>query len=658
MVPSLWRNDTINVNVATGAGKTMQYNWFEVRNFRGIKFARIELVPGGAGIFTLIGLNESGKTTILEAISSFRTHGDAEKSLYQTAQVDDDPASFVPKHQKFNFTGDVAVTAELEFGAGEIASCIRYAQNGSEWIIDPSSVPDKITVTRGYRFVNSDQSERLVKWSINLRGSKGRSKKIVDIPQDSALYSKFKAMASTFCPEIVYFPTFIFDQPEKIVLNPQDNERTVDRLYRSLIANVGASLPTKISIKTHIVERILGAETMVEQFVGLFGLSQNKQQQIDSVINELSHALTETVFDSWSKIFGKSFVGREVRLRLGVDKFDDDSPRIYLQIGLKDGKQQYDLSERSLGFRWFFSFLMFTLYRSTSSSGRGTIFLLDEPASNLHSSAQTLLIESFPRITSGNNILMYSTHSHYLINPEWLDQAFIISNRSMDYDDLQPSGGQNVPHTDVVAEKYRNFVGKNPDKITYFQPVIDKLQVVPSKLDAIQPSVLVEGKGDYLILSYGRFICGIDRADYVIIPTRGADSYHEIVGMMLGWGVNFCLCFDDDPAGQKVAKEYIQDWAMADSRVFTLGEIDESLNLKSIEGFLASEDLALISSHYGIDKNPSKSQIQLFFSEWLARREKLPLSAEFMDRVLKFDARVRLALELNPLPARSQDGQK
>lgn len=94
----------------------MRFLSFEIENFRGIKWAKIELVPAGAGIFTLIGLNESGKTTILEAISTFQVRGDGdEKSLYQTKPSQIDPSSFVPKQDKATFTGDIIVKAVIEF---------------------------------------------------------------------------------------------------------------------------------------------------------------------------------------------------------------------------------------------------------------------------------------------------------------------------------------------------------------------------------------------------------------------------------------------------------------------------------------------------------------------------------------------------------------
>ena len=46
----------------------MRFIRFDIQNFKGIKSATLDLVPAGANVFTLIGLNESGKTTILEAL--------------------------------------------------------------------------------------------------------------------------------------------------------------------------------------------------------------------------------------------------------------------------------------------------------------------------------------------------------------------------------------------------------------------------------------------------------------------------------------------------------------------------------------------------------------------------------------------------------------
>ncbi|MFM7379373.1 MAG: AAA family ATPase [Erythrobacter sp.] len=60
----------------------MRYASFEIRNFKGIKNAKIILPKEESTAVALIGLNESGKTTILQAIYSFSPN-DESKVLFE-----------------------------------------------------------------------------------------------------------------------------------------------------------------------------------------------------------------------------------------------------------------------------------------------------------------------------------------------------------------------------------------------------------------------------------------------------------------------------------------------------------------------------------------------------------------------------------------------
>lgn len=235
-------------------------------------------------------------------------------------------------------------------------------------------------------------------------------------------------------PEIIYFPTFIFNQPEKIVLNPAANEKPINKLYREVVDNIASSLKRPLDVKKHIVERILGNDLTPAKVDSFFMLAPDKQQQIEASLNEMSSHITQTVFSSWTKIFGGDFSGREIILKPGVQT-NNEKQEVYLQFAIKDGKSVYDITERSLGFRWFFTFLLFTFYR-VKTPERSTLFLLDEPASNLHAKAQMQLLDNLSKIATNGNKILYSTHSHYLINPSWLDQAYIVSNKAIDYDNI------------------------------------------------------------------------------------------------------------------------------------------------------------------------------------------------------------------------------
>ena len=430
-------------------------------------------------------------------------------------------------------------------------------------------------------------------------------------------------------PEVLYFPTFLFNQPERIYLRTHEGETPSNRIYRQIIENIASGLDRPLDVERHLVDRMISEETVVDGVYSAIGLSKNKQQQITAAKNEISRNLTAEVFKSGTKTFGGDFGGREIIINLEVDTEQFVTPEVYAFFEIKDDGGQYEIRERSLGFRWFFSFILFTVFGSKNGTDKNTLFLFDEPAANLHSRAQMQLLESFRRITDRGNQIIYSTHSHYMINPDWLDQAFIVANAAIDYGKAYQNDNVEA-NTRIWLERYRTFVGQNPDKVTYFQPVLDKLDVVPSRFDVLKKSVLLEGKGDYRIVEYVQSVISkIDRA-YALVPTRGATGMQELLGIFLGWSVDFVICLDDDKEGRRAREVYRSEWGLPDERVFTLGDLSGSYKNCRIEGLLDAADIALISKHYGVDK-PTKGQIGLYFSEMLSTRTEVEISEKLKD---------------------------
>lgn len=92
----------------------MRYKSFRIKNFKGIKDTTINLEGiGGAAVFALVGLNESGKTTVLEAIHSFSPDS-ATSELLGGRQSSGIPyKERVPRHLISTFTGAVSVMATV-----------------------------------------------------------------------------------------------------------------------------------------------------------------------------------------------------------------------------------------------------------------------------------------------------------------------------------------------------------------------------------------------------------------------------------------------------------------------------------------------------------------------------------------------------------------
>jgi predicted ATP-dependent endonuclease of OLD family len=122
----------------------MLYKKFRIANFKGIKLAEIDLSSAtGANVFTLVGLNESGKTTILEAIHSFSP--DYRSGRITKLSGGDDKSSAqsrVPRHKIANFTGSTTVEATIILNKTDKNCFADYALRDYGLIIDTTQIPD------------------------------------------------------------------------------------------------------------------------------------------------------------------------------------------------------------------------------------------------------------------------------------------------------------------------------------------------------------------------------------------------------------------------------------------------------------------------------------------------------------------------------------
>jgi hypothetical protein len=329
--------------------------------------------------------------------------------------------------------------------------------------------------------------------------------------------------------------------------------------------------------------------------------------------------MSQVIFGSWNQIMGRNVTGKRVQIDWLLDSARENAA--YLEVSIVDGQSKYSLSERSLGFRWFFSFLLFTQFRRNRKDDGATIFLFDEPAANLHSKAQMKLLESFSRIAMGSTYIIYSTHSHYMVNPLWLEKAYIVENKATDYDKEDEIDSFAVRKTDITAIKYKSFIGSYPKKTTYFQPVLDALDIAFSPLVRSSNAIIIEGKNDYhsIVYFWRRYTSDLTPEFF---PGNGAGNSSHLISLFRGWGVDFRILLDDDSAGRKAKTKYKDEFLLDDHEVATLVNFDEQLSGKEFEHLYRKDVIEAVKKFYNIER-PSKKQYSLFFQELIASKSEL-----------------------------------
>lgn len=613
----------------------MYYSSFRIRNFKGIKDTTIKLSDQTKmGVFAFVGLNESGKTTILEAIHSFSPDQDTSEFVGGDDKLKVPIKNRVPRHLISNFSDDVSVVATVKLDNGDKEMIVELLEFDHEILIDPDTIPNEIVFERQQRFSKGDFVKNIFSLRSDIKVKTGRQKKWRDPSSEERELLRDEIYNHT--PDIAYFPTFVFDFPKRIFLTKERGNK-VSSFYRQVFQDILDYDGQGHTIEDSIIRRVRSKDKVVSwlDFLSIWNTSDDKEK-IQHVMDRAGSIVTEVVFGRWNKIFGENTKGKEINISFetlqgerrdktgAITKTNEHD--LFIKFQIRDGTRRFDVNDRSLGFRWFFSFMLFTQFRVARENSRPILFLFDEPASNLHAAAQQKLIESFPEITRNNHTLAYTTHSHYMIEPKRLEQTFIVTNRSdAPNESVLDELSLNDESLDIRATRYRSFVNEYPNQTSYFQPILDRLRVVPSRFDIKQSSIVVEGKSDYYVLCYCARL--LKRKDLPLLPGLGAGTFGSLVALHIGWNLSMFFILDGDAKGKAERDRYVKDYGLPQSRVSTTDELIPGV--KVIEDLLDDEALDTISNELELSQKPTKNQIRRFFQECLARDKILPLSSAF-----------------------------
>lgn len=249
-------------------------------------------------------------------------------------------------------------------------------------------------------------------------------------------------------------------------------------------------------------------------------------------------------------------------------KINLESNNIYFSIFR--GEQTLSLNTQSTGFKWFFNFFFNVM--SSTSLHPGDIIIMDEPATNLHPSAQKELRIFLKEFAYSNNItILLATHSPFLIDLNHLDELRIIENK------------------DNVVRIHNNFTAVNYGDPDSLLPIKEALTVENYILVNPEKTVVfVEGITDYNYLTAFKLL--FENEDIIFLPINGvgSDENHckEISKRLLKIRKDAVVLVDNDTAGKRMKEINAKD---SELKVVSLADIDE--NFKEIESLFSKVDL-------------------------------------------------------------------
>jgi len=186
----------------------MRFLSFQIKNFKGIKDTTVPLKSvAGASVFAFVGLNESGKTTVLEAIHSFAPDEATSELLGGEDGLGVPFRERVPRHSLSEFTGDVSVSAVLELDPTDKEKIATTIREKNELDLRVETLPDQVTLERQQRFESGDfkNSSFSLGTKCEIKNPKQRNWRAANSQEES---SAVRDAIFLHAPRIAYFPTF------------------------------------------------------------------------------------------------------------------------------------------------------------------------------------------------------------------------------------------------------------------------------------------------------------------------------------------------------------------------------------------------------------------------------------------------------------------
>jgi predicted ATP-dependent endonuclease of OLD family len=237
----------------------MRHTHIRIKNYRGIADISLDLRGHPtSNVFTLVGLNESGKTTILEAINFFSTRTDLDP-LDLPGYATKDVHELIPISKRSNFNDRISVRIGFECDEDDWRAITKAARE--QLGITLTKRVTSFEVEQSYRFKNSAvlAGQPQSTWSISLFGQKKGERRIKQLLGDD--WQSVVAIVRERLPSILYFPNFLFELPDRIYLEAVPTDAKKHAFYRDVLQDVLDAIGEHTNLADHVLARAKSGST-------------------------------------------------------------------------------------------------------------------------------------------------------------------------------------------------------------------------------------------------------------------------------------------------------------------------------------------------------------------------------------------------------------
>ncbi len=408
----------------------MKLNRVEIKNFRSIKDITVNFEPACR---VLVGINESGKSNILNALAFLdEDRKPVKKDDLREALPDENPIE--ESYVRFIFKFEKDESDEL---LENVSSKILANDNNPELV----SISGKKQTIKEYCTARNeglysanilDEKKSFKYWTVSGQLVAGWKKPTSACPADFSVelkgqkyvLAKYKLIREgdfTDIPE-GYLEDAKIDDLSTISgdsITTITKENLPDTLFWEY--DEDSLLPSSVKIDAFSAD----PDTCIplKNMFTLAGITQistsiasakaRGNNQFQNYLDGIAKKTTTHFRNVW-----KEYQNIEFSLRLNAD---------HIEPGVKE-KNTLDFSKRSDGFKRFVTFLLMISVNVKTDELTDTLLLIDEPEISLHPSGARYLREELIKI-SKTNYVVYSTHSIFMIDSGDVSRHYIVKKK-------------------------------------------------------------------------------------------------------------------------------------------------------------------------------------------------------------------------------------
>lgn len=560
------------------------------------------------GVTRIVGKNESGKTALLEALAKFN-YFDSEDTDFDFNSTNDYPRGMLKKYQQEYPDDDfqvIACTFELseellkqisddvgkDVYTDKTIKIARKYNNGMTYIISADTKKFIENFVQKYTIEETLKEELITCKSVKELAEKIESNSDLQTMHNELKTKYIDNAFETFSdivtgyiakkyikpnlPQFLYFDEY-YALPGTINLNKFANGQ-VDETFSKEQQDITKAL---FELSNIDIAKVMNSDEYEDFIAELEATSNN---------------ITDKLLEYWT-------TNQNLEIKFDIQTKENTSTREFekfLQIRIRNTKHRVTLPlrNRSKGFIWFFSFLV---WFSKVQEKENLIILLDEPGLNLHAEAQSDLLKYIDKELLPKYQVIYTTHSPFMIESDKLDEVRTV------YDSNNSKIGSII--SNALEEK---------DQGTLFPLQAALGYNIAQNLYISDKNLLVEGVADLMFITVISNILNANNReglndDITIVPVGGLDKVATFISLLRGNKLNMVCLLDTftDQKGKKRLENLVNEKIIKDNQIKFFDQYIDRLSVADIEDMFEIEEyLKLFNEEFSKEyKSISKEEI-------------------------------------------------